>query len=63
MAVAKSNRRKKQDRAKAEARRAEQSRLRAHAGRQQQLTDRYSRLLDLQAGPVEGSRAAGGGIA
>jgi hypothetical protein len=54
MAVAKkSNRRKKQDGAKAGARRAEQSRLRARARRQQQLADRYSRLLDPQASPAE----------
>ncbi|HUY50391.1 MAG TPA: hypothetical protein VMV92_32575 [Streptosporangiaceae bacterium] len=51
--MAKSNRRKKQDRAKAEVRRAEQSRLRARAGRQQQLADRYSRLLDPQSSPAE----------
>jgi len=51
--VAKSNRRKKQDHAKAAARHAEQSRLRAKAERQQQLADRYSRLLDPQASPAE----------
>jgi hypothetical protein len=52
-AVAKRNRRKKQDRAKAEARRAQKSRLRALAGRQQQLADRYSRLLDPQTSPAK----------
>ena len=51
--MAKSSRRKKQDRAKAEARRAEQSRLRAGAERQRQLTDHYARLLDPTAGPAE----------
>lgn len=51
--MAKSNRRKKQDRAKGEARRAQQSRLRAQAERQQQLADRYSQLLDPQTGPAE----------
>jgi hypothetical protein len=53
MAVAKSTRRKKQDHAKAEARRAEKSRLRARAERQEQLADRFSLLLDPQAGPVK----------
>jgi len=51
--MAKSNRRKKQDRAKVEARRAQQSRLRAQAERQQQLADRYSQPLDPQTGPAE----------
>ena len=51
--MAKSNRRKKQDRAKAEARRAQQSRPRARAERQQQLADRYSRLLDPRTSPAE----------
>ena len=50
--MAKSNRRKKQDHAKAAARHAEQSRLRAKAERQRQLADRYS-LLDPQASPAE----------
>ncbi|MGH3272548.1 MAG: hypothetical protein ACRDN1_26290 [Trebonia sp.] len=51
--MAKSSRRKKQDRARVKARRAEQSRLRARAERQEQLTDRYSRLLDPQTTPAE----------
>jgi hypothetical protein len=51
--VAKSNRRKKQDRAKASARRAEQLRLWARAERQQQVVGRYSRLLDPQTSPAE----------
>ena len=51
--MAKSNRRKKQDRAKAEARRVQQSRPRARAERQQQLADRYSRLLDPRTSPAE----------
>jgi len=51
--VARSNRRKRQDRAKARARRAEQSRLRARAERQQQVAGRYSRLLDSQSSPAE----------
>ena len=51
--MAKSSRRKKQDRAKTEARRAEQSRLRVRAERRQQVTDRYSRLMDPETGPGE----------
>ena len=51
--MAKGSRRKKQDRAKAEARRAEQSRLRVRTERQQQLAERYSRLLDPQTSPAE----------
>jgi hypothetical protein len=51
--VAKSNHRKRQDRAKASARRAEESRLRARAERQQQVAGRYSRLLDPQSSPAE----------
>ena len=51
--MARSNRRKKQDRAKASARRAEQSRLQARAERQQQVAGRYSRLLDPQSSPAE----------
>ena len=51
--MAKGSRRNKQDRAKAAARRAEQSRLRARTERQRQLTDRYSRLLDPTASPAE----------
>jgi hypothetical protein len=53
MAMAKSNRRKKQDRAKAAARHAEQSRLRARTKRQQQLVGHYGRLLDPQTSPAE----------
>jgi hypothetical protein len=53
MAMAKSNRRKKQDHAKTAARHAEQSRLRAKAERQQQLADHYGRLLDPQTSPAE----------
>jgi hypothetical protein len=53
MAMAKSSRRKRQDRAKAEARRAEQSRLRARTERQQLLAERYSRLLDPRTSPAE----------
>jgi hypothetical protein len=51
--VAKSSRRKKQDRAKAEARRAEQSRLRAKAEHGRQLVEHYSRLLDPRTGPAD----------
>jgi hypothetical protein len=51
--VAKSSRRKKQDRVKAKARRAEQSRLRAKAEYGRQLVEHYSRLLDPQTGPAE----------
>jgi hypothetical protein len=53
MVVAKSSRRKKQDRAKTEARRAEQSRLRAKADRGRQVVEHYSRLLDPKTGPAE----------
>jgi hypothetical protein len=53
MAMAKSSRRKKQDRAKAEARRAQQSRLRARTESQQQLAERYSRLLDPRTSPAK----------
>ncbi len=51
--MAKSSRRKKQDRARAEARRAERSRLRVRTERQQQLAEHYSRLLDPQTSPAE----------
>lgn len=51
--MARSSHRKKQDRAKAEARRAEQSRLRARAERHQQQAEHYSRLLDPQASPAD----------
>lgn len=51
--MAKSNRRKKQDHAKAAARHAEQARLRARTERQQQLADHYGRLLDPQTSPAE----------
>jgi hypothetical protein len=53
MAVAKSSRRKKQDRAKTEARHAEQSRLRAKADRGRQVVEHYSRLLDPETRPAE----------
>lgn len=51
--MAKSNRRKKQDRARAESRRAEQSRLRANAERRQEMAEHYSRLLDPRTSPAE----------
>ena len=51
--MAKNNRRKKQNRARAEARRAEQVRLRARTERQQEMAERYSRLLDPQTSPAE----------
>ncbi len=53
IAMAKSNRQKKQDRAKAEARRAEQLRLRAKAERQQEAAEHYSRLFDPRTSPAE----------
>jgi hypothetical protein len=51
--VAKSNRRKKQDRVKADATRAQQARRREKAEREQQLADRYRRLLDPATSPVD----------
>jgi hypothetical protein len=44
--MAKSNRRKKQDRAKAEARRAEQARLKASAERDRQRDENFTTMLD-----------------
>ena len=46
MVVAKSNRRKRQDRVKAGTKRAEQARRRAKAEREQQTAERYRCLLD-----------------
>lgn len=51
--MAKSSRQRKQDRGKANARRAERSRLRAKSERQQQLAVRCSRLLDPRTTPEE----------
>ena len=53
MVVAKSNRRKRQDRVKVGAKRAEQARRRAKAEREQQAAERYRRLLDPRAGPAD----------
>jgi hypothetical protein len=51
--VARSNSRKKQDRAKAASRRAEQERRRAKVARQRQSAERYDRLSDPSAGPAD----------
>jgi hypothetical protein len=51
--VAKSNRRKRQDRVKATAKRAEQTRRHARAEREQQLAERYRRLLDPLTSPAD----------
>ena len=51
--MAKSNRRKRQDRVKAGARRAEQARRRAKAEREQQAAERYRRLLDPRTSPAD----------
>jgi hypothetical protein len=51
--VAKSSRRKRQDRAKSGAKRAEQARRRAKAVRQQQAAEHYRRLIDPQASPAD----------
>jgi len=51
--VAKSNRRKRQDRVKADARRAEQARRHAKAEREQQTAERYRRLLDPRTSPAD----------
>jgi hypothetical protein len=51
--VTKSNRRKKQDRAKADAKRTQQARRRAKAEREQQQAERYRRLLDPGTSPVD----------
>jgi hypothetical protein len=49
--VVKSNRRKRQDRVKAGAKRAEQARRRAKAEREQQAAEHYRHLLDPQTSP------------
>lgn len=54
--MAKSSRRKKQDRAKADARRAEQARRRAIAERDRQESERYQQLLDPQTTPDDVAR-------
>jgi hypothetical protein len=51
--MAKSNRRKKQDRARAEARRAEQARLKASAERDRQRDENVTKMLDPQTTPRE----------
>ena len=51
--MAKSNRRKRQDRVKVGAKRAEQARRRAKAEREQQAAECYRRLLDPRAGPAD----------
>jgi hypothetical protein len=51
--VAKSNRRRKLDRVKGDARRAQQVRHRAKAEREQQSADRYRRLLDPATSPAD----------
>jgi len=53
MVVAKSNRRKRQDRIKAAAKRAEQTRHRAKAERERQTAERYRQLLDPRTSPVD----------
>ena len=53
MVVAKSNRRKRQDRVKTGAKRAEQARRRAKSEREQQTAERYRRLLDPRTSPVD----------
>ncbi len=53
MSVGKSNSRKKQDRAKAAARRAEQERLHDKAARQRQSAERYEQLSNLSASPAQ----------
>jgi hypothetical protein len=61
MVVAKSNRRKRQDRVKVAAKRAEQTRRRAKAEREQQTAARYRRLLagaHMEAEPGERERTA-----
>jgi hypothetical protein len=51
--VAKSNRRKRQDRVKAGAKQAEQARRRARAEREQQMAEHYRRLLDPRTSPAD----------
>jgi hypothetical protein len=53
MVVAKSNRRKKQDRVKAGTKRAEQARRRAKTVREQQTAEHYRHLLDPRTSPVD----------
>src|SRR5258708_39060637 len=53
MGVGKSNSHKKQDRAKAAARRAEQERQRAKAARQRQAAERYDQLGDPSGSPAD----------
>jgi hypothetical protein len=53
MVVTKSNRRKRQDRVKAGAKRAEQARRRAKAEREQQTAERYRCLLDPRTSPAD----------
>jgi hypothetical protein len=53
MVVAKSNRRKRQDRVKAGTKRAEQARRRAKAEREQQAAERYRHLLDPLTSPAD----------
>ncbi len=53
MVVAKSNRRKRQDRVKAGAKHAEQARRRAKAEREQQAAERYRHLLDPLTSPAD----------
>jgi hypothetical protein len=53
MVVAKSNRRKRQDRVKADVKRSEQARRRAKAEREQQAAERYRRLLDPLTSPAD----------
>lgn len=51
--MAKSNRRRKQDRAKAASGRAERERARARAAREREVTAGYARLLDPRTSPAE----------
>lgn len=51
--MGKNNSRKKQDRAKAAARRAEQERRRAKAACQRQSAERYERLIDPSASSAD----------
>jgi hypothetical protein len=53
MVVAKSNRRKRQDRVRADVKRAEQARRRAKAEREQQAVERYRQLLDPLTSPAD----------
>jgi hypothetical protein len=53
MVVAKSNRRKRQDRVKAVAKHAEQARRRAKADREEQTAERYRCLLDPRTSPAD----------